>query len=229
MARRLCRRGDQDPRWLGAAVKPPKLSEHFRLAIEQKQNEQDFYRARIAAIPHIAAADTITSLGWKGILEAMNGETYPPLDADRRYLLGLNWSETPTQRKLDRITDPDLRADIRYYNDIAEHTLRLKAKATFCERLGPFPGSAVTYSLWVQHATLERLRGETEALGLGEKAEFIDGLRTSWDAVSRLVVDDVPEGWGHPPGVPHGRPGGLGEPGRGSDAEGRAEPLGLPQ
>ncbi len=178
--------------------KPANLVEHFRRATEDKKKEQDIYREKIVHSddPEVCkkVKERIKALGWAGVLKEMAGETYPPIPEKRKQHLGLKYDEALAQQKINRIEDWDLRCSVYFYNEIAEHTQRIKAMAAFCENIGPItPDSGVLLNFWISRETYVQLRREAEELGMEEKHESLGHCVEAWDKVSEIIVEAIDE------------------------------------
>ena len=139
-------------------------------------------------------SERILTLEWKDILAAMRGEKCPPGSKERQELLGLSWDQAPIYRKLEKIEDREIRSDLFHYNQIAEHTQRIKSMATFYELVGAVnTNSNFLYGLWAMRSIHVSLAEEAKDIGDDKKAEEMEAEAPRWDELGAAFLDFLQE------------------------------------
>ncbi len=164
---------------------------------EKLLTEQDKYYALIEQFadgdPEVIHA-RIEELGWEGIKKALRNESYPPDDEERQKHLYISYSDGIACKKLKIIEDLQLRGSLTVFNDMHEHTQRIRAMAKFMELLG---GATIASNLimkqWLKILVLQRLHQEAVILELSDKAASLQQLIDSYDKKGQIYADNVRE------------------------------------
>ena len=151
----------------------------LKTAYENTLIEQDESRSRIEAMESVKGYgyfETLKKLKWKGLSDAMAGESYPPTWEDRKEHLNQERKEFPMQIKISTIEDKDIRFHTHFLNEVVEHSHRIRSMANFCEILGASPKDSKVcflFSLWVDHNICTQLSNEQLEVGHAERGETL--------------------------------------------------------
>jgi hypothetical protein len=110
-------------------------------AQEARILEQDRYRVilDIALKTEESWEDYSTKLeaigGLSGMYRLMQDQQYPPTYQDWEEM-GIGWQVTPQRKMIDKIKDRKVGCALYFYSEIADHTQRLSAMATYYQHFG---------------------------------------------------------------------------------------------
>lgn len=172
-----------------------KIITSIKYAEKLKLAEQDEYRAiidRIGIEGWSIEIDTLKEMGWDGIKERMLGLVWPPCHEDFKTWLKLEHDEIRDYKRISTIEDDDIRIHVYFYNEVAQHTKRIKVLAALHELLGePTEKTNVAHFWFVEYLSMVSLVDEATQLGMTEKAVSLSQCLQAFDDVGEMFVENL--------------------------------------
>lgn len=97
--------------------------------------------------------------GLPGMYRLMQDQQYPPTSQDWEEM-GIGWQDTPQRKMLDQIKDRKIGGALYFYSEIADHTRRLAAMATYYQHFGATSELGdLIFRVWIRQ-TVEKVTGK---------------------------------------------------------------------
>ena len=155
--------------------------------------EQDVYREMMEKYKggeEKVIHNKITELGLNGIKVSLSSELFPPCHQEREEILGIKYNEAVAYKRIKSIEDFDISAALYFYNELADHTQRLRAMAKFMELLGGLTcTSELIMNFWVTGLMHRELLKEAEVLGLVDKIKGLTEVIEAYDTTCKIFID----------------------------------------
>lgn len=142
-------------------AKPSNISQRVSESFRKQVNLQNVHLAALKSIENVVTTDEhrdkLVSLGWAGLLQEMQGESYPPSSEDWQRWLKLSEDQTPIKLGLDKVEDPLLRSQLQLLGSAADIAMRLSALAKFCKEIVGARSQKLdsVFSWWAQRSAVE--------------------------------------------------------------------------
>jgi hypothetical protein len=164
-------------------------------ACDATKEEQSRYREiidRSTAEASDAAKAKVSVEGWKAVLDMMQGCHYSPYHEDWKKHLGIEWDQTPNQKKLGQIRDIDIRGRTYFLNELVKHTQRVRSMAMFVERIGTLHGKwGGVFDYWAYRASLVIIQDEAKQMGMKERGKVLGRVINASDKIADIIFEDV--------------------------------------